>query len=451
MLRRAVNIATISEEDIMGEEIGEDGRVEVIPSHRLSGERDGLDETDACNIPWRDGGSGGKGRPDSERRSSLVERDDDGDDGVSTSILKAISSLDGPSSKSMPRSRSTESLSYNSYSKAQPGPSPSSTMRRTASWRGSRAPGSTMNLSGKFVTELTLYDPFSGPTKTSTIILGMFIATDQTMGDHFVYKMSPVSPLSALKIQQQDRLLKVNDINVAGWSHNCLVEFVRSLTLSYAYDLGEISQDTAFEMPFSMEFRRTGKAIRSAEESPSSKRVAATIRIRKLRATVMSVHESVVRVKYNTTSTARFRLKDTEEDLYLKANSSPKSIVDVHVGSHTSKEDEVYFRLHHFHVSPALPGSGEVVVIETPRGNGYLHAVSPHSVAVMAMTTPPTAFLQTDNRFFYISYVQGGSAVRIKHISTGHYLSANKDGISLVGLSDDLALPSDTQFEKLSS
>ena len=60
-----------------------------------------------------------------------------------------------------------------------------------------------MNLSEKFVTELSLYDPDGSgePLQSPVILLGVFLATDQVLGDHSVYKVSPVSPLEALKIR----------------------------------------------------------------------------------------------------------------------------------------------------------------------------------------------------------------------------------------------------------
>ncbi|XP_042885205.1 uncharacterized protein LOC122261567 isoform X2 [Penaeus japonicus] len=239
----AVNVATITEEDVIEEEVGEDGMVEVVavreryrPDNESRLSRDGLDGAPAGDAD--EGADGGDERRSSvvilDRPNSLVEKDV-GDTSLNSSLLSALvlasvsSASSSSSSSNLKRSSSTSSV-CSATSSSEKSSSPKS--KRTASRTAGRVMGHTMNLSGKFVTELTLFDPSEGAVRTSHINLGVFLATDQAMGDHSIYKVSPVSPLALLKIKTQDRLVRLNDMSVEGWSHSCIVDFVRNLSLA---------------------------------------------------------------------------------------------------------------------------------------------------------------------------------------------------------------------------
>ncbi|MPC73889.1 hypothetical protein E2C01_068230 [Portunus trituberculatus] len=183
-----------------------------------------------------------------------------------------------------------------------------------------------MNLSEKFVTELSLYDPDGSrePLLSPVILLGLFLATDQVLGDHSIYKVSPVSPLAALKIRPQDRLLKINGVSLEGWSHACVVDYVKSLTLSAAATATAEDPDTPTDIRLSIELRRSGRNVRSPQETPTSKILDATLRIRRRRATVTAVQEREMCVRYRTTVPRC--LKEAQKGLYLSINLSSSGV-----------------------------------------------------------------------------------------------------------------------------
>ncbi|KAG0701258.1 hypothetical protein GWK47_025346 [Chionoecetes opilio] len=190
---RPVNIATITEEKVEGEEVGEDGMVETIISPT---EKKTLPEKSHASPQPDDEDTT---RPSLERPSSMVEKEVEEGESTKPSILSSILSsitFDSDASSTTP-ARTTLPRSHPAA------PRSASPRRRTLGRTGNRASGFTMNLSEKFVTELSLYDPSgrSGPLLSPVILLGLFLATDQVFGDHSIYKVSPVSPLAALKIR----------------------------------------------------------------------------------------------------------------------------------------------------------------------------------------------------------------------------------------------------------
>ncbi|ROT73686.1 hypothetical protein C7M84_007873 [Penaeus vannamei] len=339
-----------------------------------------------------DGGAAGGADEGNERRSSvvildrpnsLVEKEVD-DASVNSSLLSALSS--SPKSK------------------------------RTASRTAGRAMGYTMNLSGKFVTELTLFDPSEGPVRTSHINLGVFLATDQAMGDHSIYKVSPVSPLAMLKIKTQDRLVRLNDVSVEGWSHSSVVDFVRNLTLA------------------DNEYRRAGKMVRSTDEAPT-------------RATVDSVKESEVRVRHDSEHVMRLRLKH-DLPLYVKVTTRSNGVMNLGTGETDAHDETVCFTLHLFTASPPYAEGGQVVVLETGNAAGLVYANSPASIGVLQGTTVPVAaHTQVDIKFFLLHGAVGSPFVSLRNLLTGNYLSASQEGLRLVRHDINKLLPDSCLFQ----
>ncbi|XP_047488597.1 uncharacterized protein LOC125038947 [Penaeus chinensis] len=492
----AVNVATITEEDVVEEEIGEDGMVEVVAVRER--QRPGEERRRSSDPP--DGGA--DERRSSvvilERPNSLVEKDVE-DASINTSLLSALilaSSAGSSSSASLRRSSSTSSVCSATSSSEKQSSSPKS--KRTASRTAGRAMGYTMNLSGKFVTELTLFDPSEGPVRTSHINLGVFLATDQAMGDHSIYKVSPVSPLALLKIKTQDRLIRLNDMPVEGWSHSSVIDFVRNLTLSDNVTSppsptapapactpapatkggrgrgkigggvagggaigggaiggaggggaigGKLSNDPGILVPFSLEYRRVGKTVRSNDEAPTSKRVEALLRVRRKRATIDSVKESEVRVRHENEHVMRLRLKH-DLPLYVKVTTRPNGVMDLETGETDAHNETVCFTLHLFTPSPAYAEGGQVVVLETGNAGGVVYANSPASVGILQGTTVlVSAHTQVDIKFFLMRSAVGSPFVSLKNLLTGNYLSASLEGLKLVRPDNNKLLPDSCLFQ----
>lgn len=485
----AVNVATITEEDVVEEEVGEDGMVEVVPVR----ERQRQEEDRRRSYDPPGGGAAGGADEGAERRSSvvilerpnsLVEKDVD-DASPNNSLLSALvlaSASASSSSSSLRRSSSTSSVCSAASSSEKQSSSPKS--KRTASRTAGRAMGYTMNLSGKFVTELTLFDPSEGPVRTSHINLGVFLATDQAMGDHSIYKVSPVSPLALLKIKTQDRLVRLNDMPVEGWSHSSVIDFVRNLTLADNVTSpplpsptctpapttkgergrakiggrgiggagegaigGKLSNDPGILVPFSLEYRRAGKMVRSTDEAPTSKRVEALLRVRRKRATVDSVKESEVRVRHESEHVMRLRLKH-DLPLYVKVTARPNGVMDLRTGETDAHDETVCFTLHLFTPSPPYAEGGQVVVLETGNAGGVVHANSPASIGILQGTTVPvSALTQVDIKFFLMHSAVGSPFVSLKNLHTGNYLSASLEGLKLVRPDNNKLLPDSCLFQ----
>ncbi|XP_063602710.1 uncharacterized protein LOC134778751 [Penaeus indicus] len=503
----AVNVATITEEDVIEEEIGEDGMVEVVAVR----ERQRPEEDRRRSHDPPDGGADeGHERRSSvvilERPNSLVEKDVD-DTSLNSSLLSALvlasASASSCSSSSLRRSSSTSSVCSATSSSEKQSSSPKS--KRTASRTAGRAMGYTMNLSGKFVTELTLFDPSEGPVRTSHINLGVFLATDQAMGDHSIYKVSPVSPLALLKIKTQDRLVRLNDMPVEGWSHSSVIDFVRNLTLADNVTSaplptaptpactptpatkggrgrgkigggkagggagggvgggagggggggaggggavgGKLSNDQVVLVPFSLEYRRAGKTVRSTDEAPTSKRVEALLRVRRKRATVDSVKESEVRVRHENEHIMRLRLKH-DLPLYVKVTARPNGVMALTTGETDAHDETVCFMLHLFTSSPAYAEGGQVVVLETGNAGGFVYANSPASIGIVQGTTVPvSAHTQVDIKFFLMQSAVGSPFVSLKNLLTGNYLSASLEGLKLVRHDNTKPLPDSCLFQ----
>lgn len=488
----AVNVATITEEDVVEEEIGEDGMVEVVAVRER--QRPEEDRRKSHDLP--DGGAAGGADEGNERRSSvvildrpnsLVEKEVD-DASVNSSLLSALvlasASASSSSSSSLRRSSSTSSVCSTTSDKQSSSP----TSKRTASRTAGRAMGYTMNLSGKFVTELTLFDPSEGPVRTSHINLGVFLATDQAMGDHSIYKVSPVSPLAMLKIKTQDRLVRLNDVSVEGWSHSTVVDFVRNLTLAdnvtsppsptastdactptpttkggrgrgrigggggggggaAAALGGKLANDPGVLVPFCLEYRRAGKMVRSTDEAPTSKRVEASLRVRRKRATVDSVKESEVRVRHDSEHVMRLRLKH-DLPLYVKVTTRSNGVMNLGTGETDAHDETVCFTLHLFTASPPYAEGGQVVVLETGNAAGLVYANSPASIGVLQGTTVPvSAHTQVDIKFFLLHGAVGSPFVSLRNLLTGNYLSASLEGLRLVRHDISKLLPDSCLFQ----
>ncbi|KAG7159309.1 hypothetical protein Hamer_G020960 [Homarus americanus] len=427
---QGVNVATITEEDVIVEEIGEDGMVETIAK-----ELDSVslkEDSDAASTGSGNSGQAGgtTSRPTSfERPSSMVENDDV-DIVNNNSILSTI--IFDSKSNTFPRASSGPKTPPASIGRPS---SPSSTppARKSITRSGSRASGFTMSLSDKFVTEMSLFDPSSASTPRTSISFGIFLATDQVMGDHSVYKVSPVSPLSALKLKPQDRLLKINDMSLAGWSHNCVLDFVRNLPLTCVSG---------------QEYRRSGKNVRSSDEAPVNKRLNTNIRVRKKRATVTSVQEEDVRVLYSKSTTNKLRLNQ-ELPLFLTASdSSSSNTIRMTVGVQEGSEAEVCFRVHSFEEATPRPEGGKLVVIQAPKGNQYLSALNPTDLTFMhGVASDVKNLSQADVRFFILNSDRGSDFVRLKSIFTGRFVSATPDGVKFVSQDEDAHLPDSTLFQ----
>ncbi|XP_071542886.1 uncharacterized protein [Panulirus ornatus] len=443
--RRMVNVATITEEDVVEEEIGEDGMVETVVStlERTRPEEKGCPSPTPSSTA-SDHEANPEHRVSLERPSSLVENED-AEASNNNLILNAITFESdggdgggGGGGGSLPRPSRIPKIS-NSQRRSS-SPSAVSPVRKPYSKRGNRGSGFTMNLSDRFVTELTLYDPSSGPAQSSSVCLGVFLATDQVMGDHSVYKVSPVSPLSVLKIKPHDRILKLNDISLAGWSHSCVLEFVRNLPLTSIS--GQVTPDTAVEFGLSMEYRRAGKNVRSSDEAPVNRRIVSRVKIRKRRATVTSIQEGDVRVQYRTTR---------DRKLNGSSNSSSDSgISSLGVCEETCPSSSVCFRLHTFDQLPSAPEDrGEVVVFQGSLDDSYLHATSPTGLALMhGVVEDVKSLTQVDVRFFLLLAVPKSKFFRIKNLDTGRFVSASREeGVTLVAQEQDFELPKSTLFE----
>lgn len=462
--KRMVNVATITEEDVVEEEIGEDGMVETVVStlERTRPEEKGCPSPTPSSTA-SDHEANPEHRVSLERPSSLVENED-AEASNNNLILNAITfESDGGDGGgggsggggSLPRPSRIPKMS-NSQRRSS-SPSAVSPVRKPYSKRGNRGSGFTMNLSDRFVTELTLYDPSSGPAQSSSVCLGVFLATDQVMGDHSVYKVSPVSPLSVLKIKPHDRILKLNDISLAGWSHSCVLEFVRNLPLTSIS--GQVTPDTAVEFGLSMEYRRAGKNVRSSDEAPVNRRIVSRVKIRKRRATVTSIQEGDVRVQYRTTRERKLKLCGDSSPLYLAAlhspsgssnSSSDSGISSLGVCEETCPSSSVFFRLHTFDQLPSAPEDrGEVVVFQGSLDDSYLHATSPTGLALMhGVVEDVKSLTQVDVRFFLLLGVPKSKFFRIKNLDTGRFVSASREeGVTLVAQEQDFELPKSTLFE----
>lgn len=130
-------------------------------------------------------------------------------------------------------------------------------------------------------------------------------------------------------------------------------------------------------------------------------------------------------LSYISSHDFKFRLKGILP-LYLRGGSSGSS--GVFAGYQGRFASQVCFRVHTFHATPAYP-EGYVVALETPAGGSVLRgegsAVSLVSSAGLAGATT------VDDRFFLVFSVPGDPFVRIKHLSTGHFLSASASGVTL--------------------
>ncbi|XP_045104121.1 uncharacterized protein LOC123499746 isoform X4 [Portunus trituberculatus] len=500
---RAVNIATITEEKVEEEEVGEDGMVETIispmkkqppeaespqPAASAAHTNDGKEsrpspERQSSLVEkeveeGQDNRQAGDGeenrRPSLERPSSLVEKEvEEGEDSkqaIST-ILSTIS-FDSDSSSVAP-ARTTLPRTHPAAPR-NAAPRHAAARSRTLPRTGSRASGFTMNLSEKFVTELSLYDPDGSrePLLSPVILLGLFLATDQVLGDHSIYKVSPVSPLAALKIRPQDRLLKINGVSLEGWSHACVVDYVKSLTLSAAATATAEDPDTPTDIRLSIELRRSGRNVRSPQETPTSKILDATLRIRRRRATVTAVQEREMCVRYRTTVPRC--LKEAQKGLYLSINLSSSGVAGL-VACADNSDGAGRFLLHTFDVSsissssPHLNGrsggggggggiggggvgQGEVVVMESDACRSwYLHASTPDCVALMfASGLEPQTLTEKDVRFFSLVPLPGDDHLfRIQNLSTGSFLSVAPDCLSLVARDVYGSLPDSTVFHVL--
>ncbi|XP_047488861.1 uncharacterized protein LOC125039147 [Penaeus chinensis] len=118
----------------------------------------------------------------------------------------------------------------------------------------------------------------------------------------------------------------------------------------------------------------------------------------------------------------KFRLKGILP-LYLRGSSS-----GVSTGYQGGRANQVCFRVHTFHATPAYP-EGQVVALETPAGGSVLRGEGD------AVSLMPSAGLQdstsVDDRFFLFFSVPGDPYLRVKHLSTGHFLSASSSGVTL--------------------
>ncbi|XP_045104126.1 uncharacterized protein LOC123499746 isoform X8 [Portunus trituberculatus] len=475
---RAVNIATITEEKVEEEEVGEDGMVETIISPMKKQPPEAESPQPAASAAHTNDGKESR-RPSLERPSSLVEKEvEEGEDSkqaIST-ILSTIS-FDSDSSSVAP-ARTTLPRTHPAAPR-NAAPRHAAARSRTLPRTGSRASGFTMNLSEKFVTELSLYDPDGSrePLLSPVILLGLFLATDQVLGDHSIYKVSPVSPLAALKIRPQDRLLKINGVSLEGWSHACVVDYVKSLTLSAAATATAEDPDTPTDIRLSIELRRSGRNVRSPQETPTSKILDATLRIRRRinifssGATVTAVQEREMCVRYRTTVPRC--LKEAQKGLYLSINLSSSGVAGLVACADNS--DGGRFLLHTFDVSsissssPHLNGrsggggggggiggggvgQGEVVVMESDACRSwYLHASTPDCVALMfASGLEPQTLTEKDVRFFSLVPLPGDDHLfRIQNLSTGSFLSVAPDCLSLVARDVYGSLPDSTVFHVL--
>lgn len=487
---RPVNIATITEEKVEGEEVGEDGTVEtIIPSEgaKADGRRRPSSSSDHDDIGRR---------PSLERPSSLVEKDvEEGEEDAQRIISSVLSSItfdnEQPSTTVAAPSPAATIPARTTLPRSHPAARRSSSPLRTTLPRaGSRTSGFTMNLSEKFVTELSFYDPWGSdaPLQSAVILLGVFLATDQVMGDHSIYKVSPVSPLAALKIKPQDRLLKINGVSLAGWSHACVVDFVKSLTLSAAAASTITTNtnnstnanttnaaDTPTDLTLSMELRRVGRSVRSPQEAPPSRILDATLRIKRKRATVTAVQQREACVRHRSTLPRRIGVAHKALHLSTCLAESGVAGLEVRVGDQT---EEGQFLFHSFDVSNTTStppsssthhrgrdcrggdvgvgsggdgggGGGDVVVVETAEPRAwFLNATSSSSVALMyAAAVEVETLMQEDVRFFCLVPEPAEEHVyRLQNIATGAFLSVALGSVGLVTRGADGTLPDSTRL-----
>ncbi|XP_076040043.1 uncharacterized protein LOC143024775 [Oratosquilla oratoria] len=470
-----LNIGTITEEECLTEELTEEDSISAVELPDVTFRENGTgnygpsEQVDNANGK-EDAGDDDSGGDDGEdpdddtgsfveldRPSSLVEKEDVEDNiSILTLMLRARTQA-----ALCPSSSSSSHLASSGKPKNLGTAAGGDKTRSRNSMRNS-----TRSLPGKYITELSLYNPAHGPSLADAFSLGIFLATDGAIGDHIIYKINPGSPLDALNIKQQDRLQKINDLDVRDWSHSCLLEFIRSLSLSgdKTPDDTEVHETKAFyEVPFALEFRRPGRVTLTPNSCPVTTRVTAKLKIsstarEKVMLTLLGSPSSS-RLRHVGILTRRLKARGIpEESSHLRALSTA-STTTLSFGPKDEVPYSECFRVHLFEREgvPSVGGSPEglLTMLEAPENKGFLYARDHNSVHIVTTQLETTGDVaMADPRVFWMRQEQqhhtGKSVVYFTNVATGHCLSASGSIVTLTSKRLDEGCSPDLLFDLIS-
>ncbi|KAK8733662.1 hypothetical protein OTU49_006412 [Cherax quadricarinatus] len=159
-----------------------------------------------------------------------------------------------------------------------------------------------------------------------------------------------------------------------------------------------------------------------------------------------STRSSERRVQYRELYIRKFRLQG---DYALYLSPAPAGgVLDV-AAQRSNSPNEECFRVHTFDVLTPFPEGGQVAVLETYNGGRFLHGTSSGNLSLTSEGNDVTSLSQIDGRFFLLHSPLGASHYRIKHITTGLYLSAGQERVSLVTF-DSRGFAGNARFEVFS-
>ncbi|KAL7635711.1 UNVERIFIED_CONTAM: hypothetical protein RMT77_013528 [Armadillidium vulgare] len=298
--------------------------------------------------------------------------------------------------------------------------------------------------SDKYLTELAFLNPFSYD-KLYMIHLGIYIATFYNYGDHVVYKMSPISPFSAIGLRQQDRLVKVNGFDVTFWSHATLANFFLHLPHNDQNRFDDENKMTKFTI--SLEFLRKRVSLGNPDQPPNL--IVASLQFimdENGRISVGSTSVNPVTVTYlNRTSCSLLKL-GSSTNRYIKieevnvdqgrwTSSGRGTVLRVTEGERLLGERNADITFHEFDISPRNE-PGKIVAMEVFREGVFLHAGnSTAGTSLSLMSENESSSLRnitsSESRLFRIFSNEGNILSKIIHIQSGLYLKAENGVVSL--------------------
>ncbi|XP_045584081.1 uncharacterized protein [Procambarus clarkii] len=141
-----------------------------------------------------------------------------------------------------------------------------------------------------------------------------------------------------------------------------------------------------------------------------------------------STESSVRRVQYRGLYSRKFRLQG-EYPLYLTPDQSGSVIVIA--AQRSGPNNHACFRVHTFDVLTPYPEGGQVVVFQMHDGSHFLHGDATGTLFLSSAESSVTSLNRTDDKFFLLYSPRGASHYRIKHLTSGRFLSAGQEQVTL--------------------
>ncbi|KAF2360243.1 PDZ domain [Trinorchestia longiramus] len=291
------------------------------------------------------------------------------------------------------------------------------------------------------------------------IPLGVYLSTERSTGCHFVYKVSPMSVLADMRLRVGDRLTRINDLSVETWSHNTVLEFIRSLSLNTGTSEADgnvhphvdQSSSTSKTVLLSLTLRRAARQSRTPDAVAPEDRIEARLVMDLTGARLQGVQMREDRVHHSNSVLSRILAAGESNRALLIRGPAHAGASALTLGYTGTNRTDGCVRVHRYRIPPSLgSGGGQSVLLEAPSGGIFVSAVSgssgPSHLGVMVSSAAPQSVTTVDARFFRIAPSDGERHFLI-HMQTGKYISHGRGSLTLEEATPQLVASGGLEFE----